>query len=50
MAPVDVDGFTEAFIGGSVGVMSVAAIVELQKIKGRSLGNSNHDCKRCVGL
>lgn len=34
-----VDGFTEAFVGGSVGVMSVAIIVELQKLKGKSLGN-----------
>jgi hypothetical protein len=38
LAQSSVDGFTEAFVGGSVGVMSVAIIVELQKLKGKSLG------------
>jgi hypothetical protein len=42
----NVDAFSDAFVGGTIGVMSVAIIVELRK----SLQDSSfEDCPYCMG-
>ena len=52
MQPLQVDaqsigeGFSEAFVGGTVGVMGVMIAVELKKIKGTS---SDEQCPYCMG-
>jgi hypothetical protein len=52
----DVEGIPQAFIGGTVGVMSVAFIVELKKLNDRNLercpycmGNGEILCGQCLG-
>lgn len=52
----NVDGFTEAFVGGSVGVMSVAILLELKKLDEKSfefcpycMGNGKLLCGICCG-
>ena len=53
----ETDGFSEAFVGGTVGVMAMAFLVEARKLQDQSLegcpycmGNGEILCGECLGL